>query len=96
MIETVPSRTTNKGTSGQEGFIEDLSTTHRTQLRCRSKPVDLFSTKCGIVLHVADTSLSQSVESSLPSERLSEYTAMLSPPRGQKHYIFLQVQSIFS
>ena len=24
-------------------------------------------------------------------EALSDYTAMLSPPSGQKHYIFLQV-----
>ena len=39
------------------GFIENISPTHRTQLRHRSNPVDLFSIQCGIVLHSANTPL---------------------------------------
>jgi hypothetical protein len=50
-------------------LIENFSRTYETHLRNRTNPVDVFSTKCRIVLHHANTSLLASKRKDLLSTR---------------------------
>jgi hypothetical protein len=66
---------------GTRGFIENLPTMHGTELRHRTNPVNVFSSKCRIVLHPANTSF--------PLTGQPDYTAMLSRLCSQRNYMFL-------